>query len=156
MRVLKYFTKDGWVPLYVSAITKALFAKNNLSDVPNKEEARQNLELTGENNHTHYHDDRYIPMIDAVKDQILNTQGSLQENIRTHDHCYIHEGALTDLATKANGWYKWAGTIDAVTGTWVIDKKFTLYTATNIEDPRVVLSSNNLTVWRSPYGYWHA
>ena len=29
-------------------------------------------------------------------------------------------------------------------------------TATNMEDPRIVLRSNDLTTWSSPYAYWHA
>ena len=156
MKVLKYFTKDGWSPLYISAIAKALFAENNLSDILDREEARKNLELTGDNNHTHYHDDRYVPMIDAVKDSLLNTKEELKESLGEHDHGYTLEGPILNLSSKKNGWYKWSGTLDSVSGAWIVEKKGTLYTATNIEDPRVVLNSNDLTVWRSPYGYWHA
>ena len=63
---------------------------------------------------------------------------------------------LTDLSSKANGWYKFSGTISDVSGTWTITKAGTLYTATNMEDPRVLLSSTDLSNWYSPYAYWHA
>ena len=65
-------------------------------------------------------------------------------------------GNLSDIINKTNGWYKWRGTIDGTTGTWIIIKMDTLYTVTNIEDPRIVLNSNDLNTWYSVYGYWHA
>ena len=63
---------------------------------------------------------------------------------------------LTSLSSANNGWFKFTGTIDGVNGNWIIFKADTLYQATNIEDPRIVLNSNNLTTWYSPYAYWHA
>ena len=63
---------------------------------------------------------------------------------------------LTNLSSANNGWFKFTGTIDGVNGNWIIFKADTLYQATNIEDPRIVLNSNNLTTWYSPYAYWHA
>lgn len=63
---------------------------------------------------------------------------------------------LTNLSSANNGWFKFTGTIDGVDGNWIIFKADTLYQATNIEDPRIVLNSNNLTAWYSPYAYWHA
>lgn len=35
----------------------------NLSDIEDRAKARENLELTGKNNATHFHDNRYIPII---------------------------------------------------------------------------------------------
>lgn len=65
-------------------------------------------------------------------------------------------GNLFDIANRTNGWYKWRGTIDDINGTWIIIKMEPLYTATNIEDPRIVLNSSDLNTWYSVYGYWHA
>lgn len=65
-------------------------------------------------------------------------------------------GDITSLTNIENGWYQWQGTISSVTGTWIISKFNSLYSAHNIEDPRVLLFSNNLTAWYSPYAYWHA
>jgi hypothetical protein len=63
MSVLKYFTSSGtWVDIYeslVNAINNRLRCDMNLGDVPNKATARANLELNGNNNTTHYHDQRY-------------------------------------------------------------------------------------------------
>lgn len=67
-----------------------------------------------------------------------------------------HEGGLTDLMTKPNGWYKWRGEIDNTEGTWIIIKMDNLCTVTCIEDPRIVLNTNDLNNWYSVYGYWHA
>lgn len=67
MAILKYNDGKEWKSLYGQDIRNKLDKNKNLSDLTNKEEARQNLELTGDNNHTHYHDDRYIPLIEKEK-----------------------------------------------------------------------------------------
>ena len=67
-----------------------------------------------------------------------------------------YNGTLNNLKNQVNGWYKWTGTIYGVNGNWIIIKMDTLYTATNLEDPRLVVNSNDLTTWYSIYGYWHA
>ena len=64
--------------------------------------------------------------------------------------------ALQNFVNLKNGWYKWTGIIDSINATWIIVKTDSLYTATNMEDPRIVLRSNDLTTWSSPYAYWHA
>jgi hypothetical protein len=65
--------------------------------------------------------------------------------------------ALSDLSSKANGWYSLSSaTIGGVSGAWTIAKIGTLYTATNMSDPRVMLNSVDLSNWYSPYAYWHA
>lgn len=56
---------DEWTQIYGNAINNRLRKDENLSDVDNKAEARKNLEIIGDNNTTHYHDDRYIPLIEA-------------------------------------------------------------------------------------------
>ena len=67
MATIKYHNNDGtWVSLYTDAIKNRLRKDKNLSDLLDKAEARKNLELTGDNNHTHYHDDRYLPKIEKV------------------------------------------------------------------------------------------
>ena len=52
MRGLKYLTDNGWETLYTKIISKALFAENNLSELTDKEAARENLEITGDNVHS--------------------------------------------------------------------------------------------------------
>lgn len=81
MKIIKQFTKEGWLPLYINAIKKALFAENNLSDIHNKAEARKNLELVGNNVNTHYHDDRYKPMIQAAADKVENKVDDIKRDI---------------------------------------------------------------------------
>lgn len=71
MNIIKFKTANGWVSLYKNFLGSFLRKSKNLSDVNDKEKARINLELTGDNNHTHYHDDRYIPLINSVKDETL-------------------------------------------------------------------------------------
>lgn len=67
MATIKYHNNDGdWVSLYVDAINNRLRKDKNLSDLLDKAAARTNLELTGDNNHTHYHDDRYLPKIEKI------------------------------------------------------------------------------------------
>lgn len=67
---------------------------------------------------------------------------------------------VEEIESKQNGWYFVASaTIADVSGSWIITRfgnaSATLYTATNINDPRVVLNSVNLSTWYSPYGSWH-
>lgn len=57
--------EDEWVQIYGNAINNRLRKDKNLSDVDDKAEARKNLEIIGDNNTTHYHDNRYIPLIEA-------------------------------------------------------------------------------------------
>lgn len=72
MRIFKYLTENGWVSLYQDAWILCLNKRKNLSDLEDKQEARKNLELIGEDNHTHYHDDRYLPKINALRDEMMN------------------------------------------------------------------------------------
>lgn len=65
MAILKYRDNEGFKSLYTDAIKNRLRKDLNLADLENTQEARKNLELTGDNNHTHYHDDRYLPKIEA-------------------------------------------------------------------------------------------
>lgn len=81
MRIIKYKTAQGWVSLYQSLMRNFLRKDKNLEDIDNKEEARSNLELNGDNNHTHYHDDRYIPMITATKDSIMAEVDQIKNDI---------------------------------------------------------------------------
>jgi hypothetical protein len=65
-------TAQEWIAFYVEAIRNRLRRDLNLSDVLDIQAARDNLGLNGDNNHTHYHDDRYIPLIDKVQGNLDN------------------------------------------------------------------------------------
>lgn len=52
-----------WIDSYARSLMDRLRANKNLADVEDRAKARENLELTGNNNETHYHDSRYVPMI---------------------------------------------------------------------------------------------
>ena len=57
--------ENEWVQIYGNAINNRLRKDENLNDVDDKAESRKNLEIIGDNNTTHYHDNRYIPLIEA-------------------------------------------------------------------------------------------
>lgn len=155
MNIIKYFSKKGWTPLYANIIAKCLFADKNLSDVQDKEEARKNLELDGDNNHTHYHDDRYLPLIQEAEDRVMNVINNMKQEIEDTDMVSTITGDISTIINLKSGWYKWTGMIDSIEATWIIVKANTLYTAINMGDPRIVLRSNDLSSWVSPYAYWH-
>lgn len=156
MKLLKYYTKNGWEALYANAISKGLLAENNLSDLMDKEEARKNLEIYGDNVHNHYHDDRYLPLIQKVEDKLMTIVNNMKKELDETDMIKNQEGTLQSFVNLKNGWYKWTGIIDSINATWIIVKADTLYSATNMGDPRIVLRSNDLETWSSPYAYWHA
>lgn len=52
-----------WVDGYARNLMDRLRADKNLSDIEDRTKARENLELTGDNNMTHFHDSRYMPLI---------------------------------------------------------------------------------------------
>lgn len=56
---------NEWYSFYSNAIRNRLRRDKNLSDVMDVQAARENLGLTGDNNHTHYHDDRYKSLINT-------------------------------------------------------------------------------------------
>lgn len=155
MNVIKYFSKKGWMPLYTNIIAKCLFADKNLSDLKDKQAARDNLELNGDNNHTHYHDDRYLPLINQLEDRLMNVINNMKTEIESTDMVTTVTGDISKFVNLKNGWYKWVGTIDSIYATWIVIKADTLYTAINMGDPRIVLRSNDLSTWTSPYAYWH-
>lgn len=57
--------KNSWEQVYGNEINNRLRKDKNLSDVNDKAESRKNLEIIGDNNTTHFHDDRYLPKINA-------------------------------------------------------------------------------------------
>ena len=79
-----------------------------------------------------------------------------ENELNNKDNLVDYSGDIINLEDQKNGWYKWTGTIDSIYSVWIIQKMSSLYIATSINDPRIVLNSNNLTTWYSPYGYWHA
>lgn len=154
MHVFKIKTKDGWVSLYRALMNLFVRKDKNLADLENKDEALINLGLAGDVT-SHNHDNRYLPLIQAAEDRIMEALDETKEEIKKN-MLSEHNGSLSELINMDNGWYKWQGTIESVTGTWIIVKMDTLYQATCMDDPRVVLNSGNLNTWYSPYGYWHA
>lgn len=60
---------NTWEQIYGNAIANRLRKDQNLADIIDKQEARDNLELSGDNNTTHFHDSRYVPMIENEKNE---------------------------------------------------------------------------------------
>lgn len=161
MNLIKMKTKDGWITLY-KALFKSFLSKNqNLADLTDKKAAQKNLGVTGDIN-THNHDSIYMPIIQAKYDDLNNKIKQLNDKIDDQKHNFFTTITcnLSDFSIKPDGWYLWKGLISGVTGTWLIRKagakSASSYIAYSIEDPRVVISSNDLQNWYSPYGYWHA
>lgn len=68
MAFIKFKRGAGkWETLYVEAIRNRLRRDKNLTDLIDIAAARETLGLTGDNNKTHNHDDRYLPKIEAIK-----------------------------------------------------------------------------------------
>ena len=65
MAILKWKKIDQWYTVYGSILKDTLRCSKNLSDLTDKNLARTNLELVGDNITTHLHDSRYLPLIQA-------------------------------------------------------------------------------------------
>lgn len=91
MNLLKFFDGKEWIALYREIISNCLVKSKNLSDLENLIEARKNLDISGENCSSHFHDDRYLPKIQEVKDEAINlwNQKSLEinEELRAVKEC---------------------------------------------------------------------
>lgn len=83
MALLKFKGNDGaWKTMFrdmMFAIKNRLRCDKNLHDVVDIAEARKALGIIGDNNHTHYHDDRYLAKINAVRDEINKMMTTLQD-----------------------------------------------------------------------------
>lgn len=81
---IKIQTENGkWEQLYGNAIANRLRKDQNLADVDNKQEARNNLELTGDNNTTHYHDSRYLPLIEKEAEERKAETAQIKADLNT-------------------------------------------------------------------------
>lgn len=97
MALLKYYDNNGnWIGLYADAIRNRLRCDKNLSDVYDIKEARKNLELVGDNNHTHFHDDRYNPLIIAERDAREEKDQELDKKLEEE----VDERIAEDLKIK--------------------------------------------------------
>jgi hypothetical protein len=68
MSVLKWKDANGkWVAIYANFLRDCLRKSNNLSDILDKVAARRNLGVDGDNVTSHYHDSRYLPLIEEAK-----------------------------------------------------------------------------------------
>ena len=78
MRILKYKTDEGWLPLYTYVLSLFMRKSKNLGDLENRSEALENLGLTGENITSHLHDSKYLPLIQAAEDNAVNQVDKLR------------------------------------------------------------------------------
>lgn len=97
MSALKYKLRDGWNILYGGILSRVLRKDRNLADLTNQTTARQNLGLNGDNNTTHFHDSRYIPLIDAAKDAAKTYADGLISALRA-----THNTDKNELSTRIN------------------------------------------------------
>ena len=97
MSALKYKLRDGWQILYGGILSRVLRKDRNLADLTNKTTARQNLELDGDNNTTHFHDSRYNPLIQGAEDR-----SKAYTDQKISDLTSTHNADKTDLSTRIN------------------------------------------------------
>lgn len=112
MALLKWKKGAGeWITFYADAIKNRLRRDLNLSDVFDKATARANLELNGDNNKTHFHDDRYIPLIaqatqkndSAVKQMKIQLSGDVKSSTTSADSAGLFNVSVSDVvARKSN------------------------------------------------------
>ena len=144
MAILKYRDNEGFKSLYTDEIKNRLRKDLNLSDLTNIEDARTNLELTGENNHTHYHDDRYLPKIEAEANQRETSDNEIKEliNNKVEEIINTSNNDISNLQETINN------RIDDVIAQEVIDRNNAITQEKNErkeEDAKLQSSINGLT-----------
>ena len=102
MRILKYKTDNGWVSLYTYVLSLFMRKSKNLSDIENKAEALENLELVGENITSHSHDSKYLPLIQAAGDNAINKVDELRldTNVEIRNIKESISSSNTEIDTK--------------------------------------------------------
>lgn len=102
MRILKYKTDNGWVSLYTYVLSLFMRKSKNLSDIENKAEALENLELVGENITSHSHDSKYLPLIQAAEDNAINKVDELRldTNVEIRNIKESISSSNTEIDTK--------------------------------------------------------
>lgn len=96
--------KNSWEQIYGNEINNRLRKDKNLSDVNDKAESRKNLELIGNSNTTHFHDSRYVPMIENEKNErkTETTQLRTDLNAETANRAKDKEDISKTLAKVQN------------------------------------------------------
>ena len=102
MRILKYKTDNGWVSLYTYVLSLFMRKSKNLSDIENKAEALENLELVGESITSHSHDSKYLPLIQAAEDNAINKVDELRldTNVEIRNIKESISSSNTEIDTK--------------------------------------------------------
>lgn len=106
MSVLKVYKNKKWEVLYANEIALRLKKTANLSDIPDKKEARTNLEIEGDNITTHNHNSIYLPLIKESKDlanQVLQALDTVKrEKLNASDaiNQFLSKSAGGDLLNK--------------------------------------------------------
>lgn len=102
MRILKYKTDKGWLPLYTYVLSLFMRKSKNLGDLENRSEALNNLGLTGENITSHLHDSKYLPLIQAAEDNAVNQVDKLRldTNIEIRNIRDSISSSNTEIDTK--------------------------------------------------------
>lgn len=124
MSLLKWKNSTGeWISIYMQALRNRLRKDKNLADIQDKAAARKNLEIVGENNTTHLHDHRYLPLIQIAKDECLNLLDQIKaEHMVDMDH----------LESTIKALEKQIAEIIAVSNADTVDGKHATNTAENL------------------------
>lgn len=80
MLIFNWRSEDKWNSLYTLYLQNTLKKKNNLSDLTDINEALRNLMLVGDVE-THWHDGRYLPFFNSLKDNLYNKVNTILKTI---------------------------------------------------------------------------
>lgn len=99
MDTIKIYSKaKKWLDTYLGYVNKCLNIKDNLSDIQDKQAARENLELSSKNVTNHKHNSRYVPMIENEATERQDNDNAVLDTIATETT--NHENAIKSASDR--------------------------------------------------------